>query len=77
MKAYFACSNPWNREDEVIYAQVKTYMDADVVRTFNINQPEHETLVAPLINKDCQEITIEVSVNVQTTHAIIETGSPV
>ena len=32
MKAYFACSNPWNTGDEVIYAQVKTYMDADVLR---------------------------------------------
>ena len=32
MKAYFACSKPWNTTDEVIYAQVKTYMDADVVR---------------------------------------------
>ena len=32
MKVYFACSNPWNTGDDVIYAQVKTYMDADVVR---------------------------------------------
>ena len=32
MKAYFACSNPCNKADEVINAQVKTYLDADVVR---------------------------------------------
>ena len=32
MKAYFACSNPWITTDEVIDAQVKTLMDADIVR---------------------------------------------
>ena len=32
MKAYFACSNPWNTSNEIIYAQIKTYIDADVVR---------------------------------------------
>ena len=33
MKAYFACSDPWNTTDEVIYTQVKTYMDPDVVKS--------------------------------------------
>ena len=34
MKAFFACSFPLNSTEELIYAKVKTYMDADVVRAF-------------------------------------------
>ena len=32
MTAFFACSYPLNSTDVFIYAQVKTYMDADEVR---------------------------------------------
>ena len=35
---------------------------------------EQETPVAPLINKDCQEISIKVSLNGHTTNAIIDMG---
>ena len=38
---------------------------------------EQDTPVAPLINKECQEISIKVSLNGHSTNAIIDTGSPV
>ena len=45
--------------------------------TIDKNSSEHETPIAPLINKDFQEITIKVSINGQAKNVIIDTGSPV